>query len=200
MKRIGPAIAVAAALMALAAPAISMAQPAKDPDWPCIQVLVPNLSPGQIWAGPPIEPPPPWRDDPLAARAARDLARTTEPPDDRLDQLAAEAGQQRDRILTLTFAGVFETLDAERTDAIASIKRYARQQRALSQRIADILMEMEALPAGDPRRDTLAADLAISRRILDDRRRSISAVCDQPIRIEQRLGTIARAIAARMDE
>lgn len=200
MKFIGSAVAAAAALMVLASPVISAAQPAKDPDWPCVQVLVPGLSPGQVWAGPPIEPPPPWREDPLAAQAARDLARATLPPDDRLDRLAAEAGPERDRVLTLTFAGVFEMLDAERNEAIASIKRYARQQRALSQRIAGILREMEALSTDDPRHDTLAADLAISRRILDDRRRSVTAVCEQPIRIEQHLGRVARAIAARMDE
>jgi hypothetical protein len=196
MKREGLA-AAAATLVLLAASA--SAQPAKDPDWPCVQVLVPNLSPGQIWAGPPIEPPPPWREEPLAVRAARDLTRGGAEPDDRLDRLAAEAGPRRDEVLTLTFAGVFETLDAERAEAIASIKRYARQQTALSQRIAEILRKMETLPAGAPERDALAADLAMNRRVFDERRRFLGAVCDQPIAVEQRLGRIARAIAARME-
>lgn len=202
MKRNGPAVAavILAAISILPATAASAQQPARDPDWPCIQPLVPDLSPGQIWAGPPIEPPPPWREDPLAVRATRDLDRSDEPPDQRVERLAAEAGPRRDEVLTLTFAGVFETLDAERAAAIASIKRYARQQAALSQRISDILREMDALPAGDPRRDTLASDLAMSRRILDERRRSLTAVCEQPIGIEQRLGRIARAIAARMEQ
>lgn len=190
----------AATALLLLLPAIASAQPARAPDWPCVQVLVPDLSPGQIWAGPPIEPLPPWRDDPLASRAVQDLAREATEPEERLDRLVDEAGPRRDEVLTLTFAGVFETLDAERAAAIASIRRYAHGQTALSRRIADILGEMEALPAGDPRRDALVDELAMDRRILDERRRSLGAVCDQPVTVERRLGGLARAIAARMEE
>ena len=55
-----PSLALLAALSVVAQPALvgpTRAQPAVDPDWPCVQRKVAELSIGQMWAAAPHVPP-----------------------------------------------------------------------------------------------------------------------------------------------
>ncbi|AWB08995.1 hypothetical protein A6A40_28815 (plasmid) [Azospirillum humicireducens] len=175
-----------------------------NPDWPCPQVLVPALSPASVWDGPAIDGlGDEWQRDSAIAALVRRAA------DDGIDpaSLEAEANalagpvregteQEHDRRLALIFAGAFQTLDRQRTAAIASIERYAQHQRAMRERIAAALRELDAASADAARAQEIKAAIAWDRRILDDRRRAQTAVCEQPARIEQRLGQIARMLSA----
>ncbi|MBY6264800.1 hypothetical protein EI613_23190 [Azospirillum sp. 412522] len=185
-------------------PAAAVAQDPKNPDWPCPQILVPTLSPASVWDGPSIDGlGEEWQRDPAIATLIRraaddsvDLA-TLEPQAEALaGPLKQGAEQERDHRIALVFAGTFQTLDRQRTAAIASIERYAQHQRALRDRIAAALRDLDAASGDAARAQEIKGAIAWDRRILDDRRRAQTAVCEQPARIEQRLGQIARMLSA----
>lgn len=183
-----------------------------DPDWPCVQILVPALSSGQIWPGEPIEGKEgDWRDIPGVEPVLKQILNRRLDPDqeqaviDRFaDQLEANgaatgAGADRNAALTALFAGAFDALNQERGQAIAAIRRYAHQQRDLLDSIDKALTRLSELPADAPEAAALREDIAWRRRILDERRRHQTALCDQPVQLERKAGRIARVIAARLD-
>ncbi|CAO3410367.1 hypothetical protein [Azospirillum largimobile] len=193
-----------AAVLVAGSPAIAAAQDPKNPDWPCPQVLVPVLSPASVWDGPPIDGlEEEWQRDSAVAALVRRAADDSVDPATLEREAEALAGpvrkgeeQEHDRRLALLFAGSFQTLDRQRTAAIASIERYAQHQRALRERIAAALRDLDAASGDAARAQEIKAAIAWDRRILDDRRRAQTAVCEQPARIEQRLGQIARMLSA----
>lgn len=205
MHRSSPIAAAAlAAVLVAGSPAIAAAQDPKNPDWPCPQVLVPALSPASVWDGPPIDGlEEEWQRDSAIAALVRRAADDSVDPATLEREAEALAGpvrkgeeQEHDRRLALLFAGSFQTLDRQRTAAIASIERYAQHQRALRERIAAALRDLDAASGDAARAQEIKAAIAWDRRILDDRRRAQTAVCEQPARIEQRLGQIARMLSA----
>ncbi|HYH17955.1 MAG TPA: hypothetical protein VD995_04995 [Azospirillum sp.] len=175
----------------------------RNPDWPCVQILVPALEPGQIWAGDPIAGKEgAWRDVPGVAplvTMALDRSVDVERVEAEIDRFAGTLGADRNAVLTALFAGIFEGINRERGETIAAILRYARQQRALLDRVAEDLARLETLPPQSPEASEVRERIAWNRRILDDRRRYQTAVCEQPVQLEQRLGRLARAIAAHLE-
>ncbi len=202
---------LAVALLTLASfPAASVPAGAagSDPDWPCVQILVPSLSSGQIWPGDPIEGKEgDWRGIPGTEAVLKQiLDRRLDPEQEQAaidrfaDQLEANgAAADRNAALTALFAGAFDALNQERGQAISAIKRYAHQQRVLLDSIDAALTRLQALPADSPEATALREEIAWRRRILDERRRNQTALCEQPVQFEQKAGRIARDIAARLD-
>ncbi len=194
----------AAALWAALAAGPAAAQPVEDPDWPCVQRKVPALSLGQMWAGP--VPQGDWRDDSEVEALAREIAARRSPLEEVEAKVAAfaEAAPEAERPERLAelFAGVLETIDAERGQLIGGIGRYARNQAALSDRIEAMQRELAALEAAEPkdfdRIEELEDTLAWETRIFRDRAQSLTYVCETPVLLEQRAFAIARLIAARL--
>jgi len=182
---------------------------AEDPDWPCVQRLMPELSPATVWGGPPVDDAARgWRETP----AIRDLVlriasrRTAlEDGEKAVTAFARTLGGEKDAMLTLVFAGLFTTIDQERSRLLSGIKRYARGQRRLASRIRQLTADLGAAPAdGTPqsaaRRRQLRERQVWDTRIFEERERSLQALCEQPVLLEQRLFILARAIMAQMDE
>ncbi|SMF23025.1 hypothetical protein SAMN02982917_1110 [Azospirillum oryzae] len=197
--------AVLATAVIVGLPAAGWAQDPKNPDWPCQQILVPSLSPASIWDGPSIDGlGDVWQRDPAVATLVRRASDDSVDPATLEPEAEALAGpekqgaeqEQRDHRITLAFAGTFQTLDRRRSAAIASIERYAQHQRALRERIAVALRDLDAASDDPARAKEIKDAIAWDRRILDDRRRAQGAVCEQPALIEQRLGQIARMLSA----
>lgn len=197
-------IAVLATAVIVGSPPAALAQDPKNPDWPCQQILVPTLSPASIWDGPSIDGlGDEWPRDPAVATLVRRASDDSVDPATLEPAVEALAGpvkqgaeRERDHRLALVFAGTFQTLDRRRSAAIASIERYAQHQRALRERIAAALRDLDAAPDNPARVQEIKDAIAWDRRILDDRRRAQGAVCEQPALIEQRLGQIARMLSA----
>lgn len=195
-----------AALIVAAAPRTALTADLDDPEWPCVQRKVPELSIGQMWPGP--MPAGEWRDDPTIARLAPALAvrRTTL---DEVERRAADyaatldAAARPERLAEL-FAGVLHTIQGERGQVLAGIGRYARNQAAQAGRIEDMQAELAALRAApeaerDPGRiEELQDALTWEERIYKERAQSLTYVCETPVLLEQRAFAIARLIATQI--
>lgn len=192
--------------LALAAPAAVAGSPGED--WPCVQQYVPELSLAQVWRGPdPARVGGHWAADPEIAPLVPRLAAPDRPLEEVEQEIrafaAGLAGGDRERRLTLLFAGLFELLNGERRRAVEGALQFARNQRELAQRIRD---ESDRLFAGR-RNGGDAAGLAELEermnwdlRLFEDRRAATAAVCEQPDLIERRLFALARTISALLSE
>lgn len=201
-----PAV-VLAATIGLAVGARAIAADARHPDWPCNQIKVPELSAAAMWAGPPLDD----AGDRWEADAdIRDLvARISERrmPIEDAEKAIAEfvsgtpaAKQDKAKLL---FAGLFDTLNRQRSDVMSAIERFARKQKELAARVraeALELRELQDTPGADHTRlDQAANEIAWNTRIFEDRRKTIGFVCEVPVIIERRLFALSRAIAQSLD-
>ena len=195
-----------AGILAVMAAFAATAQPQQDPDWPCVQRLVPSLSAGQIWRGPPIDEfGGQWPGDPEIVSLVDAVTSRRVPIDeavDRTDAFASGLDAAQTERLTVLFAGIFQRIDESRTSSITAIKRYSRAQRTKVDAISAELAELEELrkePAKNAERiQDLAGSIEINRRIFADRHQALRPLCEQPVLMEERLGALARAIMAHL--
>jgi hypothetical protein len=196
----------AAAILFLSAAVAGAASPT-DPDWPCIQPKVAQISAGQVWSGPPIEEiGESWREDAATSELAAKLAarRTTmEEAKSLISDFAAAEGGDKSRRLTALFTGTLSLINSERASIIAGIGRYAKRQRALSQKIEDDMAELAQLPQDDSpdsvsQREDLQEVQAWDIRIFQERQRALTYVCEQPVVLEKRAFAIGREIMAHL--
>jgi hypothetical protein len=188
----------AATVLADAAPALAQAAA----DWPCVQRLVPRLEAGQMWSGPPLQPVD--RPSPAVQEAARRLVDLKAPP----EAIAAAVKEFRDlqpeadrgRALGQLFALSLDWLNDEREVVIRGIRRFARGQQALADKIVaetreeQRLQEASAAPDAAASLEQLQAARQWDTRIYTDRQRSLTLVCEQPVELEQRAFALARTI------
>jgi hypothetical protein len=209
MDRIGLVcrLASVAVFMAVASPALSSYQRPKEPDWPCIQRKVPELSLGQIWNGPELpESAKDWQKDPDIPGLVTELAARRVPIAEARKQIrdfAATLPEEKpDLRLAKLFQGLFDHMNQERSQVISGIGRYARNQLELAARLRKEASELDALHA---KPDASAAEIAArtdrltwETRIFDERVQSLTYVCEVPTLIEQRLYALAKAISEVM--
>jgi hypothetical protein len=181
-----------------------------DSDWPCVQRKVTEISAGQVWNGPPLDGiGDSWRDDAALADLARMIAsRRTDMAEakEKIAAFASAAGADKNRRLTLLFAGVLATINADRSSIIAGIGRYARRQQGLAQKISAQSAELDKLPKDNAtdeqidRREELLEIQAWDSRIFRERERSLQYVCELPVLLDQRAFALGREISAQLDK
>src|SRR6516165_5883074 len=107
-----------AALSLIVSATLAFAADPRYPDWPCAQIKVPELSAAAVWAGPPIDDVgTTWQNDPeIRDTVALIAARRTslEDAEAAINKLLAADGDKQAKA-KLLFAGVFETLNRERS-------------------------------------------------------------------------------------
>lgn len=199
-----PAAAGVLVALALASPTSAAAPDQQDPDWPCMQQLVPKIESGMIWSGPSLDKVEGnWQTDPDVASLAATLAAQRTPVDvaeKKVGEFASKLpDEQRQQKLTLLFKGTLEVLNGERRRVIASIKRYARGQRALAARIEEENrkingVELTAVGNAEDNKTPAMEQRDWDLRIFNDRRRMLKNVCDEPTKLDRRAYTIARTI------
>lgn len=185
----------------------ALAAGGEDPDWPCIQRLVPEISAGMVWAGPPLDQAPGWEEDAELSKLAPRLAKRVMPLAEAervIEDFAGKQGAARDRKLTMLFAGIFEKINDERNTVIAGIKRFAKRQKRLAGRIEGQLAALDSLPAGqgaeqDARRADLVEKNRWDSRIYEQREASLTYLCETPVLLEQRLFALGRTIQYHLD-
>lgn len=179
----------------------------RAPDWPCPQIKVPALSLAAVWSGPPIDDVGEgWRDDPAVADLVARLAARRTPIDEARQTIAvfvAGDSAERSRRGRLLFAGLFATLDRQRSEIMADIERYTRRQRAFADGIradADRLRALQAAAQPDQAAiDELTERVAWGTRMFDERRKTIGFVCEVPVTIERRVFALGRAIVEALE-
>jgi hypothetical protein len=188
---------------------ITQAQPRVEtpPDWPCVQVFVPTLSAASIWAGPPVDDYlKTWTENrDIASLAARAASRSV--PEDEatqaVDSFAEGVKTDREKTLTMLFAGIFDEANRTRSKAIEGIRRFSRAQQEQLRNMNATIAELDLARAQNPqdaaRINELTEKLVWQRRIIEERQRSLGALCEQPVIVERRLGTLARTIASHME-
>jgi hypothetical protein len=171
-------------------------------DWPCKQALVPDLSYQLLWTGPSPEPHfEDWAADAKRANLVDAVTRLSLPRADAKSRLRTYLERHApisDTAKAKIFAGIFQTIQENRSAAIAAIRRYSRGQQQAMDRISELLRRLdELLSANDPDQakvERTRADLDMTRRVFEERRQSIRALCEQPTLMEQRLGDLARVL------
>jgi hypothetical protein len=196
------------ALLALAGPVDrSLAADARYPDWPCAQAKVPEVSLAAVWNGPPLdEGTSKWKDNPEVSALIPRLAARRTPLDQAekaiVDFLSKSAAEKKEKG-KLLFAGLFETLNAERTTVMNGLERITRKQREAADKVRNDTLALQGLqdaPTKDQAKiDELGNQLVWETRIFEDRRRVIKFVCEVPTAIDQRLFAFGRTIQQELE-
>jgi hypothetical protein len=177
------------------------------PDWPCAQAKVPEISLAAVWAGPPLgDAADKWKNNTKVSALVSKLgARRT--PLDEAEKAIAEflAGPAAEKVTagTLLFAGLFDTLNAQRSSVLNGLERVTRKQREAADKIRSDTLALQALqdafPPDQAKVDELGNQLVWETRIFEDRQRVIKFVCEVPTAIDQRLFALGRTIQQEIE-
>lgn len=198
LLRLAPSIVLAAIV------AFPIAASGADPDWPCIQRKVPELSLGQIWNGPELpESAREWaKDDKVSALVREAAARrvpVAEAQQDIRDFAATLPSDQLDSRMAMLVQGLFDHMNAERSHVISGIGRYARKQLELAAALRKEASEVDALrvsPDANPNDVAARTDRLIwQTRLFEERVQSLTYVCEVPTVIEQRLYQLTKTVS-----
>jgi len=131
-------IAIAAAIAAVWTSPCLAADP-RYPDWPCAQAKVPEISLAAVWAGPALDDASnKWKDDPKISALVGKLAARKLPLDDAqkaATEFLTSPGVDKATAGKLLFAGLFDTLNAERSAVMSGLERVTRKQRQAADKI-----------------------------------------------------------------
>ena len=200
-------IAIGALLFAAASTDVCFAADPRYPDWPCTQAKVPEISLAAVWAGPPLDDiKEKWKDDAkVSALVTKLAARRTSLEDAQKAITEFFTGSAADKATAgkLLFAGLFDTLNAQRSSVLNGLERITRKQRDAADKIRSDALAMQALQGASPpdqtKIDDLGNQLVWQTRIFEDRQRVVKFVCEVPTAIDQRLFALARMIQQEME-
>jgi hypothetical protein len=193
-------------LAVMASVDVCQAADPRYPDWPCVQAKVPEISLAAVWAGPPLDDASDrWKDNTTVSALVARLG-TRRFPVDEAQKAITEflAGSvDKPRMGKLLFAGLFDTLNAQRSSVLGGLERVTRKQRDAADKIRADTIALQALQgatsADQSKVDELSNQLIWETRIFEDRRRVVSFVCEVPTAIDQRLFALGRTIQQEME-
>jgi hypothetical protein len=197
------AVLAIAIMASLAPPAVAQFKGKTDPDWPCQQIKTPTFSLASVWAGPQLDlDSQSWRNENDVADLEAQMAQRRVPIADveaAITEFKAKADPNSSAKLLRAFAAAFADLSLQRSQIMDGLDRIGRRQKGLADRIraenevvqksSDQNNDGQAPPSADSQ-GRLLWDL----RVFDDRRQTVTYVCEAPTLIEQRIGEIARAV------
>ena len=196
------------AIALLSAPTgAALAADPRYPDWPCPQAKVPEISIAAVWAGPAIDDVgASWKEDAkisaLVAKLAARRIPLEEAQKDVADFLTGTA-EEKARKGKLLFAGLFDTMNAQRTSVMNGLERVMRKQREAVDKVRGDTVALQEMQSGtnpdQAKVEELTNQLNWETRIFEDRRRVMKFVCEVPTAIDQRLFALAREIQQDME-
>lgn len=199
-------LAMAALALAISATAVRAADP-RYPDWPCSQAKVPEISLAAVWAGPALDDAASkWKDDSKVSALVSKLAARKTPLDEAeksVKEFLTGSAADKTANAKLLFAGLFDTLNAQRSQVMSGLERVSRKQREAADKIREETIQLQALQDATPRDDTkvdaMSNQLIWETRIFEDRRKVMRFVCEVPTTIDQRLFALGRVIQQEME-
>ncbi|MCP3464807.1 MULTISPECIES: hypothetical protein [unclassified Bradyrhizobium] len=200
-------IVTIAVLAVAASTAASQAADPRYPDWPCTQAKVPEVSLAAVWAGPPLDDvQDKWKDNAKVSALVSKLSARKTPLDDAeksVKEFLASSASDKTMNAKLLFAGLFDTLNAQRSSVMNGLERVSRKQREAADKVRDDTIELQRLQGATPRDeakvDALSNQLIWETRIFEDRRKVVRFVCEVPTAIDQRLFALGRVIQQEME-
>ena len=176
-----------------------------DRDWPCVQRLVPMLSAGTMWSGPSLDGIGDWRAEPAVAALVTRIAPrsvSTEDGEAAIAEFTRGLSGDRQRPITLAFAGLLDETNRERSEIIDRIKGLAERQRSLADLVARLTAELDATPEPkgepSPQRQELVDRWTYTSRTYNEVQRTMRYACEVPGQLDARLGAYARALEAAL--
>jgi hypothetical protein len=175
-----------------------------DPNWPCQQPLVTQVTAAMIWTGPPTENIGDWHADPsVSALVGRIAPRNVSTKD---GEAAIQAflkslkGDRRKRV-TLAFAGLLDETNDQRSTVIDRIKDLAERQRSLSDLVNRLSVQVGTLPPEEqrnpsPEHQELVDRWTFTTQAYTQMQQTMRYACEIPGQIDSRMGAYARALAA----
>jgi hypothetical protein len=200
-------IAIATLFVVAASTECGLAADPRYPDWPCVQAKVPEISLAAVWAGPPLDDATEkWKNDAKVSALVPILAARRTPLEEAkkaVTEFLTGSAAEKTETGKLLFAGLFETLNAQRNSVLNGLERVTRRQREAADKIRSDTLALHALqdasPPDQPKIDELSNQLIWETRIFEDRRRVIGFVCEVPTAIDQRLFALGRVIQQEME-
>ncbi|TKB18737.1 MAG: hypothetical protein E5V75_09215 [Mesorhizobium sp.] len=175
-----------------------------DPDWPCVQRKVPQLSLAQVWNGPDLPPAAKdWSQDPSVSALVEEVAARRLPIADAQKKIrdfaASLPAEQLAPKMAMLVQGMFDHMDAERSHVISGISRYAHRQLEMAAELRKQASDVDVLRAKpDADQDEVERrtdQLNFATRIFNERAQSLTYVCDVPTIIEQRLYQLSKTVS-----
>jgi hypothetical protein len=200
-------IAIATLFVVAVSTECGLAADPRYPDWPCVQAKVPEISLAAVWAGPPLDDATEkWKNDAKVSALVPKLAARRTPLEEAkqaVTEFLTGSAAEKNETGKLLFAGLFETLNAQRNSVLNGLERVTRRQREAADKIRSDTLALQALqdasPPDQPKIDDLGNQLIWETRIFEDRRRVIGFVCEVPTAIDQRLFALGRVIQQEME-
>lgn len=199
-------LAMAALAFAVSTAAARAADP-RYPDWPCAQAKVPEISLAAVWAGPALDDAESkWKDDGKVSALVSKLAARKTPLDEAekaVKEFLTGSAANKTTNAKLLFAGLFDTLNVQRSQVMRGLERVSRKQREAADKIREETIQLQALqdatPRDDSKVDAMSNQLIWETRIFEDRRKVVRFVCEVPTTIDQRLFALGRVIQQEME-
>jgi len=180
----------------------------RDPEWPCVQVLVPEIVAAVVWpqvidesiSGT-------WRqNDALAAMAVKlsDLDEFAESEQRLIAEFVATVPlDARSDTLNRLADAIVSLSNRRRTQYIAGIKRYTRQQISIASQIESTLNQLANMDAqtdseNSGNRAEIEETLHWHQRVYDRREHAIQSLCERPVELEEKLAAVLRELAQHL--
>jgi hypothetical protein len=199
-------ITIAVWLSVVATATLGHAADPRYPDWPCTQAKVPEISIAAVWAGPPPDDVSgKWKDDAKVSALVAKLAARRIPLEEAQKAITEYLSGAADKTASgkLLFAGLFESLNAQRSQVLNGLERVTRKQREAADKIRADTLALQARQSETSRDqakiDELGNQLVWQTRIFEDRQRVIRFVCEVPTVIDQRLFALSRTIQQEIE-
>ena len=176
----------------------------KNPDWPCIQVLLEELSWGSIWTGPPLdERTTKWKEnEELRLLASKIMNRKTKEEDGITELKKFMKKNNSPEDLTFLFHALFDKTNEIWKNRTQKLKNFGKKQRLTSEKIARKLEKSKILlenPEANKEEITrLEQEKFWDIRKFEDRRMQSDYLCEQPRFYEKRLGVYSKIISEKL--
>ena len=188
MKQLGRIGLFALIVTALSPLAQAAGRAPVDVDWPCQQPKVASFPLASVWDGP------------ATADLAADMSQRRVPIADvqaAVAKLAASGAPDAKDKIKRAFAIAFNDLVHQRSEILSGLDRFGHKQREMADRIRTEnetahKTETPGLATNDAALQKLQWDL----RVYNDRRLTVSYVCEAPQAIEARIGAIVKVVRA----
>ena len=197
---------IGAVLAVTALTSACLAADPRYPDWPCVQAKVPEISLTAVWAGPPLDDVAgQWKDIAIVSALVTRLGSRRVPVEEAQQAITEflKGSTDKAKMGKLLFAGLFDTLNAQRSQVLSGLERVTRKQREAADKVRADAVALQTLQGSTPQDQTkideLSNQLTWETRIFEDRRRVVGFVCEVPTAIDQRLFALGRTIQQEME-